>query len=83
MSTPVHDVFDYVTRFVFYASVLNLLLPPWDIFADYPGFQKKYRLFVTIVSRYGALNMRTQMATLYKNGGNGDASKVDSITPSS
>jgi hypothetical protein len=40
------------------ASVAHTLLPPWEVFNDYPTFQKAYKLFVFIVG-YVALNGRS------------------------
>ena len=86
MTFDTHTAIDYATRFVFSMSVLNLLLPPWETFNDFPGFQKKYKLYVNIVSRYGALNMRSQVNSLYssyKNGGtNGSTKASSSVAPS-
>lgn len=50
----------------FAASLIHAFLPPFEIFNDFPGFQKYYKLLINIVS-YIAINVRTNVVQLYQN----------------
>lgn len=57
-------VLDKAVYFVFYCSVVYALLPPNEIFNDFPGFQKYYKLIVAVIG-YFALNARGKLIQLY------------------
>lgn len=57
-----HHLIDFLTETVALCSLLHTVLPPWDIFADYPKFQKGYKLGIFICG-YLALNGRS---TIYQ-----------------
>ena len=65
MNIDLNVIFEYVSHFVFWASVLNALLPPFEMFDGFPRFQKYYKLAVKIVNNYAALNVRKQVAEAY------------------
>jgi hypothetical protein len=46
------------------ASILHIFLPPYDIFKDFPSFQRYYKLVLALVG-YLALNVRTKMIQAY------------------
>ena len=56
------DFIDVILRIVAVCSILHNILPPWEMFADFPFLQKWYKLFVYIIG-YIALNARS---TLYQ-----------------
>ncbi len=63
---------EYYLHFVAWCSLLSVLLPPVEYFADFPRLQRAYRLLIQLVSRYGALNLRGSIAQWYqKQNGNG------------
>lgn len=53
-----HQLMDAATETVFVCSLLHSFLPPWDGFADFPRFQKYYKLGVYIIG-YLALSARS------------------------
>lgn len=56
---------DRYVWFVFSCSILSNFLPPIEVFADFPRFQKYYVLFVNLTHHYGALNFRGKMIAEY------------------
>lgn len=57
-----HRIFDLVATLVLICSVLHTILPPWDVFNDFPRTQKYYKVVIYTVG-YIALNARS---TAYK-----------------
>lgn len=53
-----------ILRIIVIASVVHIFLPPYDVFNDFPKFQKYYKLFVSVVG-YIALNARGKMIQAY------------------
>lgn len=41
-------------------SILHTILPPWEVFTEWPTFQKYYKLLVYIIG-YAALNGRSTL----------------------
>lgn len=70
--TETHSLVDLVTRIVLVCSLAHTLLPPWEVFADYPRLQKAYKLGLYLLG-YIALNGRS---TLYKSIGTNNGSQV-------
>lgn len=52
------DTVKTLTEVVAVSSLLHTILPPWEVFGDFPKVQKFYKLFVYIVG-YAALNGRS------------------------
>jgi hypothetical protein len=65
----------YLASFVTGCSLLSLLLPPVEFFDEFPRFQKFYRLFCKIIVKWGSLDVRGKVITMYdsyqKKNGNG------------
>jgi hypothetical protein len=40
------------------SSIVHVILPPWEIFNDYPRIQRAYKLFVYLVG-YAAIAIRS------------------------
>jgi len=62
----------YFAHYVFYTSMISLLLPPIEMFDNFPRFQKYYTVVVNLMQYYGAQNWRGKIAQLYiarRNGG--------------
>jgi hypothetical protein len=57
-----HWVIDFVLSMIGVASLLHTFLPPWDVpaIAQFPRFQKGYRLFIYFVG-YLAINARSRI----------------------
>lgn len=56
------DPVKLTTEVIAFSSLAHTILPPWEVFDDFPRVQKYYKLFVYIVG-YAALNGRS---TVYK-----------------
>lgn len=52
---------DRWAHFSFLCSILSLLLPPVEQFQDFPRFQKRYTLCVSLIAHWGALNLRGKL----------------------
>lgn len=52
------DIVKLATEIVTSASVLYTILPPWEVFDDFPRAQKYYKLFIYCLG-YAALNGRS------------------------
>ena len=46
-------------------TIVNFILPPREVFKDYPGFAKFYNVILMLVAFYGALNIRQFTVRLY------------------
>ena len=57
-------VFHIALRVVAASSVAHIFLPPYDVFNDFPRFQKYYKLLVAVVG-YLALNARGKVIQAY------------------
>jgi hypothetical protein len=68
-------LYEYVVHFVFWASVVSLLLPPTEIFDSFPRFKRKYEVLVRLINHYAALNVRGKIAQSYVNFKNGGKKK--------
>lgn len=55
---------DWVARVCLAFSILNAVLPPYEVLADFPSAQKYYRLFLSVV-RYFSGDVRTRVMNLY------------------
>jgi hypothetical protein len=55
---------DWLARICFAFSILNAILPPYDVLNDFPSAQKYYKLLLGIV-RYFAGDVRTNIMKLY------------------
>lgn len=71
------QAFDWIARVTLAASLLYAIVPPYETFNDFPGFQKYYKLALTIL-KYFAVNVRTNITNLYPSfkKENGNASKI-------
>ena len=65
----------YFSSFVTACSFAALLLPPIEYFNEFPRFQPYYRLFCKIIIKWGSLDLRGKIITMYdsyqKKNGNG------------
>lgn len=59
------QLFDFVSKWVFVFSIINILLPPVEFFDDFPKAKKVYELIVHLVRHYGALDFRGKLMALY------------------
>jgi hypothetical protein len=57
-------IIHWILQIIVGASILHLILPPYDVLDGFPTAQKYYKLFVRIVE-YFALNVRTKVIQLY------------------
>lgn len=65
---------EHMIHCVFYASIISIFLPPIEMFDDYPRFQKHYKLVISIIGTWAALNLRGKIASAYrKRKENGDS----------
>lgn len=53
----VHQIADYVTYTSFGMSALYSVAPKVETFKDYPNFQRRYALFLSIIKQLG-VNLR-------------------------
>jgi hypothetical protein len=58
------DALDWAARICLVFSVLNAILPPYDVLNDFPTAQKYYRLVLAIV-KYFSGDVRTKIMQLY------------------
>lgn len=58
----VHMVLDYFTYWIAFWTVVNILLPPREIFDKTPSW---YNTLLKLVAYYGALNLRQVSVKLY------------------
>lgn len=65
LDTPISVVITYVAYWVLFWSVINALLPPREIFNDWPGFQKGYNLILLLVAYWGSMNVRSLTVKVY------------------
>lgn len=56
--------YDLIVQIVFWASIIYLLLPPIEVFDDFPRFRKYYSLVVRIVGNIAVSN-RGKVMSLY------------------
>lgn len=54
----------YLLKIIVGASVLHVVLPPYEVLNDFPEAQKYYKVFLGVV-QYAALNLRTQLIQVY------------------
>jgi hypothetical protein len=80
-------IIHWVLQIVVGASILHVILPPYDVFNDFPTLQKYYKLFVAIVA-WLALNVRTKVIQAYPSikalntsGSSGSGSAPPAIPP--
>lgn len=77
-----HQLYDYAAGTVLSCSVLSSLLPPYEVFAFSPTFQKIYRILLVFISTVGALNLRGMIMKAYpqyqqaQGGQNGKSNKA-------
>ena len=57
-----HQIYDIATGAVTGFSVLYGVLPPWEKFDDYPGFQRWYKFTMIFVVKFGSLNVRSLLS---------------------
>ena len=57
-------VFHILLRVIVAASVLHILLPPYDVLDGFPTAQKYYKVLLAIVA-WLALNLRTKLIQAY------------------
>lgn len=62
---PLHTVTDWIAYWVLFWSMVNIALPPREMFDDWPGFQKKYNLLLKLVGYYGSINIRQKTVEAY------------------
>jgi hypothetical protein len=57
------------TEIVAGASLLHTVLPPWEVFVDFPAGQKYYKLFIYIVGYIALAGRSTVYPSLSTNSG--------------
>ena len=66
-SIPLHWVTDGLAYWVLFWSLVNIILPPREIFANSSESAKaRYEIVLKLVAYYGALNLRQQSVRLYE-----------------
>lgn len=55
---------DWVARFCLMFSILNAVLPPYDVLNDFPTAQRYYKLVLAVV-KYFSGDVRTKIMQLY------------------
>lgn len=65
-------ILQYAAYWIAFWTIVNIALPPREVFKDFPGFLKWYNILLNIVGYYGSLNIRQFTVKLYtavQNGG--------------
>lgn len=66
MTIDMHHVLDYVAYWVLFWSMVNIVLPPREVFADDQGrIPRWYNTLLKLVAYYGSLNLRQVSVKLY------------------
>lgn len=55
---------DWAARICLAFSILNAILPPYDVLAEFPNAQRYYKLVLAVV-RYFSGDVRTRILSLY------------------
>lgn len=64
--TALHHIIDAAAYWVFFWTVINILLPPREIFSTASDKTKaRYEIVLKLVAHYGALNVRQAAMQLY------------------
>jgi len=50
---------NYFCYFVTFFSLLYGILPSWESFSEYPGFQRWYKFAMIFIIKFGSLNFRS------------------------
>jgi hypothetical protein len=66
------ELFNWVSGFVFVCSVIYALLPPLEEIEKRFGPSPRYWLFVTLLGKVGALNVRADVMKYYASFKNGN-----------
>ena len=66
MTINFHTITDILAYWVFFWSLVNILLPPRETFKDAsPKVQQRYNAILMLVAYYGSLNVRQLTVKLY------------------
>lgn len=61
-----HQLIDYFTYWIAFWTIVNIILPPREVFADEQGkIPKWYNTTLKLVAYYGAMNLRQVSVKLY------------------
>lgn len=67
MTIDLHNITDYVAYWVLFWSIVNVALPPREVFADSSDITKRrYNTLLMLVAYYGSLNLRKVTTGLYE-----------------
>lgn len=55
----------WASYWITFWTIVNVILPPRETFADFPGFLRFYNVVLKLVAFYGALNVRQFTVQLY------------------
>lgn len=55
----------YLALWIAGCSILSLILPPVEMFDDFPRLQKWYRLLCKLIKYFGSLDLRGKIIQLY------------------
>lgn len=59
------QLFDLASKWVFFCTILSLLLPPVEFFDDFPKFQPYYRFVCKFLKYFGSLDFRGKIIAQY------------------
>lgn len=55
----------WVAYWCLFWTIINAIMPPREIFNDYPAFQKPYNVLLMLIAYWGALNWRSLSVKIY------------------
>lgn len=61
----VDQVMEFLAHYVFWASVVTLLMPPIEWFPESSKARKVYQFLLMILAHYSSLNFRTALWSKY------------------
>lgn len=66
MTIDLHHITDYVAYWIMFWTMVNIILPPREVFADDEGrIPRWYNIVLKLVAFYGAMNLRQVTVKLY------------------
>lgn len=66
MTIDLHHVIDYISYWIMFWTIVNIFLPPREVFADDKGnIPRWYNITLKLVAFYGAMNLRQVTVKLY------------------
>jgi hypothetical protein len=56
-----HKYFDYIAGFVLFCNIINLFLPPWERFTEWPKFQSIYKLLCVFIGYWCSVHFKSKL----------------------